>query len=98
MSVKKLGRSLVAIVCEHVATGEEPVLLAVRTAPEDPDDSGWQLLCSSGKQELTERAQVWLLSEALERTPSLVPWIDSPVGTRLERKSDKSPWAVAVIR
>jgi hypothetical protein len=90
--LNKVNESLAAIVCEHVATGEEPILLAVRTTPEDPDDSGWQFLCSSGKEESTEEAKVWLLSEVLERSPDLAAWLDSSVGTRLERSSGKSPW------
>jgi hypothetical protein len=75
-----------------VASGEEPILLAARSASEDPADSGWQFLCASGRDESAERAQVWSLSEVLERNPDLVSWVDSPAGTRLERKTEESPW------
>lgn len=91
MSIIKAG-SLAAIVCEHVAIGSEPIRVAVRTSAEDSDDSGWQFLCGSGRDESVEAAQVWLLSEVVERNPSLERWMNCPVGTRLERTTENSPW------
>jgi hypothetical protein len=87
-----VNASLAAIICEHVASGEKPILLAVRSAPEDSSDSGWQFLCASVGDESAERAQVWSLSEVLGRNPELVSWVDSPEGTHLERKTESSPW------
>jgi hypothetical protein len=88
------NRSLAAIVCDHVASGQNPILLAVRTAPEDPDDSGWQFLCASNNHESEDRAQVWLLSEILKKSPELTWWVNSPAGTCLRRKDESSPWMV----
>jgi len=86
------SHSLAAIVCDHVASGQKPILLAVRTAPEDPDDSGWQFLCASDDHESEDQAQVWLLSEVLRKHPELTWWVSSPAGTRLGRKDERSPW------
>jgi hypothetical protein len=85
--------SRAAILCEHVASGEEPVRLATKDAPEDPADSGWQFLCNSGKEDRVDGAQVWLLSEVIERNPELASWLDVPVGTCLERQNEQSAWS-----
>lgn len=84
--------SLAAIFCEHVASRKNPILRAVRDDPQDPDDSGWQFLCASCATEDPSAAQVWLVDEVLFEEPSLDEYIDSPAGTRLERKSSASPW------
>lgn len=91
-SLSTASRTLAAIICCHAARGEEPIRVAIRTASEDPDDSGWQFLCASAQKELPEEAQVWLLSEVLEREPSLANWMEFPVGTRLERATATSSW------
>ncbi len=57
--------SRAAIVCSHIAVGRLPILRAIRTDPLEPEDSGWQFLCNSGKEEKEGDAQVWFVSEVL---------------------------------
>ncbi len=80
-----------AIVCAHVAAGE-PILRATRDNPMDPDDSGWQFLCDSGADERIEDAQIWSVTQVAEREPSLLPFINSPVGTTMSRTDADSEW------
>ncbi|EMB17794.1 immunity protein Imm33 domain-containing protein [Rhodopirellula europaea] len=80
-----------AIVCAHVATGE-PILRATRDNPMDPDDSGWQFLCDSDVDERIEDAQIWSVTQVAEREPSLLPFINSPVGTTMSRTDADSEW------
>ena len=86
-----------AIVCSHIAKGGLPVLLAVRTEPSEPEDSGWQFLCNSGKEETESEAQVWLVSEVLDLEPGLAAFINLPVGTRLLRTNLNSKWTKTVM-
>ena len=80
-----------AIVCAHVAAGE-PMLRAIRDNPMDPDDSGWQFLCDSGEDKRIEDAQIWSVTQVVERDPSLLPFINSPVGTTMARTDVNSEW------
>lgn len=80
-----------AIVCSHVVAGE-PILRAVREEPMDPADSGWQFLCNSGADENIENAQLWTVNQVTERDPSLLTFINSPVGTTMSRSDATSDW------
>jgi len=80
-----------AIVCGHVAAGRLPILLAERSAPEDPADSGWQFLCAV-EQENWNEAKVWSLQEVIDTDPSLAALIDLPIGTRLARETSTAKW------
>ena len=82
-----------AIVCAHVAAGE-PILLARRSEPIDPDDSGWQFLCNSGADEKIEDANIWKITQVTESDPSILKFVDAPVGTILSRKNQHSEWAL----
>jgi hypothetical protein len=91
---KNLGGALsrcAAIVCAHVATAECPILIADRSEPEDPADSGWQFLCGT-KDENWNEAKVWSVGEVVESDPSLASLVNLPIGTRLVRVSAKAPW------
>ena len=81
-----------AIVCSHIATKEFPILRGIRTDPLEPEDSGWQFLCNSGKNENEDEARVWLVTEVLGLEPSLSQFINLPVGTKLSRKDKNSKW------
>jgi hypothetical protein len=81
-----------AIICNHVANEGYPILYASRTEPLEPEDSGWQFLCNSGKEENETDAKVWLLKEVLALDPSLSVFINSPVGTKICRKDKNSEW------
>lgn len=84
--------SRAAIVCAHVAKDGLPILSGIRTEPLEPEDSGWQFLCNSGKQEEETDAQVWLVSEVLALEPSLSSFINSPVGTKIHRPDQSAKW------
>ena len=81
-----------AIVCSHIAKNALPILLAQRDQPADPSDSGWQFLCNSGAQEDERLAQVWAVSEVVERDPTLKAIVGQPPGSKFKRKDGKSPW------
>lgn len=80
-----------AIVCSHVVAGE-PILRAIRDEPMDSADSGWQFLCDSGADENIENAQLWSVTQVTERDPSLLTFINSPVGTTMSRPDTNSEW------
>lgn len=81
-----------AIVCGHVAKEGCPIHLAVRSAPEEPEDSGWQFLCNSGKDEHAEDAQIWLISEVLLKAPTLKKYVTQPHDIRLVWDDDENDW------
>ena len=88
------NRNFAAILCTHVVNNHHPILLAIRTEPEDDMDSGWQFLCNSVMEEDWQTSQVWSISEVLELEPSIESYIDSPPGTTIFRDSNDSDWCV----
>src|SRR5687768_12008760 len=91
----KINLAGAAIVCAHVALERLPILLAERSEPDEPLDTGWQFLCNSGADEPTAGAQIWALGEVLMVEPSLSEFVNLPPGTQLTRKSADSPWIVS---
>lgn len=83
-------RGATVILCSHVASGK-PVLLAMRTEPEEEYDSGWQLLCNC-YEERWEEAKVCSVSEALDLEPSLEKFIDLPPEVTIVRDNVDSAW------
>jgi hypothetical protein len=81
-----------AIVCGHVATKGLPILCAIRTEPIREEDSGWEFLCYTGLEENENDAKVWAVDEVISLEPSLIEYIDLPVGTKLTRKNKHSKW------
>lgn len=81
-----------AIVCYHVAVQGLPILWAIKDEPVDADDSGWQFLCNSGRDEDQSEAQVWSLSEVCEHTPSVEGLLKSEIVANYFRKDEQSPW------
>lgn len=81
-----------AIVCSHVADKGYPILQAIRSPRLENVDSGWQFLCNSGQEE--EDGKLWLVSEILEKDPTLAEWVNSPFNTTLLRTSINAPWRV----
>jgi len=84
---------LACIVCAHVARHGKPVLQAQRDEAVDSADSGWQFLCGLNEH-LEEGAEIWGLSELLEKDPSLVPFVGHPIGTMLFRTTAKERWSI----
>ena len=85
------NRRYAAIVCAHVAAGRLPILLAERSEPEEPADSGWQFLCGVEREDWNE-AKVWSVQEVIDTDPSLAALIDLPIGTRLARPAPDARW------
>lgn len=88
--VKKVSRDSAVILCSHVANGE-PVLLAIRTEPENENDSGWQFLCNSHEEDWKD-AKVCSVSEALVLEPALDRFIDQPPGITVVRDNASLEW------
>lgn len=82
-----------AIVCKHVTSENLPILRATRDRPLNPEDSGWQFLCNTGRDETD--AEIWSVNEVLELEPSLSPFINNPSGTQLVRNDKKSQWKIS---
>ena len=80
-----------AIVSSQIVAGE-PILRAVRNEPIDAADSGWQFLSESGADESIENAQLWSVIQVVEHDPSLLTFINSPVGTTMSRTDVNSEW------
>jgi hypothetical protein len=83
-----------AIVCVHVAKQGYPIMRAERDKPTMTEDSGWQFLCNSGELENESEAQVWSVSEVVQREPSLADFVGASVGTKLIRNSQDAPWRI----
>jgi hypothetical protein len=88
------GGDSAAVLCQHVASGERPILMAYRSPPVSLEDSGWQFLCACEDEEEPDMAKVWLLREVLEHEPTLQPFMSRPPGTKLVRSSRLSSWKV----
>lgn len=86
--------NLAAVLCQHVASGERPILMALRSPPVSPEDSGWQFLCNHDNDEDLDKAQVWLLREVIEIDPTLQQFMNRLPGTKLVRRSCMSSWQV----
>lgn len=83
-----------AIVCEHIAKRDQPILYAERTEPVDSADSGWQFLCNAASDESEDRAEVWSIRHVVQAEPSLSGLLNEPSGTVLTREDSTSPWKV----
>jgi hypothetical protein len=82
-----------AIVSRLVALGSRAIMIAERSESVDSADSGWQFL-ASGELELDpSQAQIWAVSEVLDVEPSLAPYLEMPVGTKLTRTSTSRDWS-----
>ena len=81
-----------AIVCEHVARRSALVRKAVRSEPVAVEDSGWQFLCGQPELEREENAAIWSVQEVIDYESSLAPWVDSDIGTVIERSNNSTTW------
>jgi hypothetical protein len=72
-------------------------MLAERSEPDEPADTGWQFLCIAESHENAEDAKIWALDEILEFDPSLKGLVDQPPGTRLYRDTPGSPWVICIV-
>ena len=93
-TVRPIDFSGAAIVCSHVAIDEDPILRAVRDAPVDPADSGWQFTCGRDEHTNDDEAQVWSLNHVVRNDASVREILEAPVGSRMTRREMKSNWEV----
>ena len=82
-----------AIVCDHIACENQPILRAIRTEPVIPEDSGWQFLCNQA--EFEKDAKIWSIGEVISFEPSLLPFLNIEYNNQIERKDDKSQWEIS---
>ena len=87
-----------AIVCEHVARGSATMRRAVRSQPVAAEDSGWQFLCGELEAENEENAAIWSVQEVLDHDSSLAGWINSDVGTVIEKPKNSASWRKKELR
>jgi hypothetical protein len=81
-----------AIVSKKVALGESLILFAMRSEPLNEVDSGWQFTEGGSDEFDSENPQIWLVSEILELERSLLHFINSPIGTKIARRSESDIW------
>ena len=84
----EIDASGAALVCEHVATGSEPVRVAFRIEPSSPVDTGWQFFCGSAEED-PAAAKVWSLRDVLEEDAGLRDFLSLPPGTELFQQRNK---------
>ncbi len=84
-----------AILCEHVAREECPILRGRRDTPLSPEDSGWQFRCNRILEESVEQAKIWSIAEVIEADPSVASIVHYPYGTIVERASCEADWVVS---
>jgi hypothetical protein len=85
------------IVCHEVATKRAPILLAVRSEPEDSPDSGWQFLRGEDEEDReVQKFGLFMGFSSLVRTWKHIS--TCPVETTLKRNSVDADWQVAFNR
>lgn len=89
-----IGTNQAAMICNHVFDGA-PILKAVKDAPLDDTDSGWQCHCNKVDHTQETSAKFISVRELLEIEPSLQLHMDSPIGTVLERDGPSNAWRIA---
>jgi hypothetical protein len=76
-----------ADVCPHVDRGEGSIVWALRDEPVGPWDSGWRLLCAAKEVGKLGTQVSWTIARLLREEPGLMPHIERPVGTVLQKES-----------
>lgn len=73
------------ITCEHVLSGERPILFAVHD-----EDGDWQFLC--GDDHTMQQARIISLGEACEIDSTLPVLAPLPCGYTAARKNENKAW------
>lgn len=63
--------------------------------PDDPYDSGWRFFCGDEDQEYADNPDnigIYDINTILEIDGSILPLLNSPVGTAFEREDENSPF------
>ena len=85
---EEVDESRAALVCEHVASGAQPIQVAHRIDPVEEIDSGWQFFCGLVEDEDPAKAKVWSLNDVLEEVPSIRPFLYLAPGAELVREGE----------
>lgn len=91
--MREEDRLKAAFVCKHVAAGGMPILYAVRDAPIDESDSGWQFLCGVYDHDPPAQPQMWALKNVVKDDFVLTQFVELPAGTVLTRRTQYGPWS-----
>jgi hypothetical protein len=87
--IKKLIRSMgYCIATDKILVDGEPVDYMAREEQEDDDDSGWQFFSGTEDQDYVDNANnfgVYDVNTIANYDPAIIPYLDSPLGTKLER-------------
>lgn len=86
-----------AIVCEHIAQQQSPILSAFKTVAGCPEDSGWQFFCGAIEEESPDNAKIWLLGEVLDYEPSLSLYLGLSEKHCIWRNDISSDWNIGVF-
>lgn len=79
------------LVSDKITTQGNKVGYMYREEPEDEADSGWRFLSGTETQEYVENPNNSMLFEVntiANYDPAIIPYINFPAGTELERKKD----------
>lgn len=69
-----------------------------REQPDNLDDSGWRFFCGDENQSYTDNPDniaIYDINTIIELDSSIVPFLDSPSGTALEREDENAPFTVS---
>lgn len=82
------------IICRHVTRRELPILRVVRDDPDpdDPQDSGWQILCGGGGHDSPDAAESWHVGDVVRLDPTTRDVLRAPPrSVRIRMRPDR-PW------
>ncbi len=92
--VKKTGYSMVT---NHILMDGLPILFMYREGPMDEEDSGWRFLSGLEDQEYLDEAnnsKFLGLNTVANLDNQIIPHLNKPVGSELERKSGDEEFAI----
>jgi hypothetical protein len=75
---------------DHITVDGLPVGYMYREAPDDDSDSGWRFFSGTESQEYVDDSRntsVYDVNTIANYDPAIIPYLDSPAGTQLERET-----------
>ena len=73
---------------DHITVDGLPVGYMYREAPDFEPDSGWRFFSGTGTEEYVndpDKTMIYEVNTIANYDPAIIPYLDSPVGTHLER-------------
>jgi hypothetical protein len=97
--VPLLSRSMGAgFASDHIMVDGRPVGFMYREEPDNDVDSGWRFLSGEESQDYIDSADnlaIYDLNTIANYDPTIIPFLDSPIGTELERVLGSSQFRIA---